>query len=77
MPKVELRPAYAWDCDQCGRENFVNGIVITQTCLDQGSCEDAGVDEDESGDWMLMPDRVMCSECRAEFETQHFHEADQ
>jgi hypothetical protein len=24
---VELRPAYAWDCDECGRENFSNGIV--------------------------------------------------
>jgi uncharacterized Zn finger protein len=24
---VVLRPAYCWDCDSCGRENFERGII--------------------------------------------------
>ena len=24
---IELHPAFVWDCDDCGRENFVRSIV--------------------------------------------------
>ena len=71
MDKVELRPAYAWDCDCCGLENFCNGIVLPDEAmpdiLDEPHLE---------VDWMQIPETVQCVHCGAPFETQHYHEDD-
>lgn len=72
---VELRPAYAWTCPECGRDNFCNGIVW------EGSAEeieelrrDHGIEEHETGDWMIPPYKVHCVHCGLSSRTRHFHD---
>ena len=59
MRVVELRLAYAWTCDECGRENFVGTVVETVDDPDLGE-----------GTAMLTPDTVTCPHCGTEFETE-------
>jgi hypothetical protein len=74
--KVELRPAYVFDCDECGRENFVRGIVpefseeeLAEIRLEQG------IEPWEMGDFVTMPEVVKCQHCNAVFESAHFKDA--
>lgn len=75
MNRIELRPAYVWDCDHCGRENFVSCRVAEMSDEEQAELrEEMGVEAFEEGAWCLMPESVTCDHCGAKFETQHFKE---
>ena len=75
MKTAELRPAYAWTCDQCGRDNFCNGIVAELSEEESAELRDEhGIDMTETGDWMRMPETVECRYCGDVFSTRHFHE---
>jgi hypothetical protein len=75
MMSVELRPAYAWDCDECGRENFSNGIVAELSNEERDELRiEHGLEEATTGDWMMMPKQVTCVYCGSTFSVLHFHE---
>ena len=71
MAIASLSIAYVWDCDDCGRENFVRCIAA-----DFGEDElqelrdEHGVEAWETGDFVTMPDKVTCKHCGAEFDTE-------
>ncbi len=75
MSAAELRPAYAWDCDRCGAENFERAVVHEfspaerQELLDQGEMP-------ETGNWLTCPDAVTCRSCGASFAARHFRAPD-
>lgn len=75
--KVELLPAYHWDCPECGVQNFARGLVpeLTEEETEELRSEH-GVELWEQGDWMLAPEKVKCSVCYGEFETYHFRDGD-
>ena len=64
MNTVELHPAFFWDCDQCGRQNFERGVThegpidttLEFTMLD--------------GILVKGPSTVTCPHCGASFETE-------
>ena len=58
--KVELRPAFAWDCPECCVENFTRGIVVEKSPEEMAE----------------MPSSVTCRrhDCHKTFETIHFSE---
>lgn len=59
--RVELRPAWAWDCDRCGRENFTRAVV---PCSLEGVLPDGFDASDfEGGEWVTKPDVVECEHC--------------
>lgn len=73
---VELRPAYEWTCEECGRSQFESAMLIE---LDdetkQEMIEDFGLDPDDAdGEFCDMPDSVKCKFCLTEFETSHWSE---
>lgn len=73
--KVELRPAYEWTCEECGRDNFAGGVMVE---IDDQMKEDlvrSGLDDPpmlETGFWQTRPDEVTCSHCGECFETEDF-----
>lgn len=74
MP-VELRPAYAWDCPDCGREVFERGVVPEMSPEDAAELrQEAGLEPHEEGDFVMMPEGVVCPHCKAQFWTQHFRD---
>lgn len=68
-----MRPAYAWDCDDCGRENFLNGVVpeFSEDELKYLRNEQ-GVSAYDAGYFVQMPDTVRCKHCGSQFETEYF-----
>lgn len=78
LTKIELRPAYLWTCEECGRDNFCRGIVAELSEEEIALLrEEHGIEDHETGDWMRGPDRVTCLWCGATFETLAFGEEDE
>lgn len=74
---VELRPAYAWDCPDCGREVFERGLVPEMGKEDQQELRERfGVEVYEKGNFQIMPELVQCPHCNQRFETVHFKDSD-
>jgi rubredoxin len=74
--KTELRPAYTWDCDECGVENFERTVIIpleelTEEEKQQFSNEELQEFLSEDGTFQSMPNHVKCKNCGAEYETYH------
>lgn len=78
MPKTELRPAYAWDCDNCGIENFCRGIIpeMSQEDLNQLR-EEHGVQPWETGGFVMAPTTVTCKSCGSDYITTHYSDEEQ
>jgi rubredoxin len=73
---VEMHPAYVWDCDNCGGENFERAVVYEFTPEERRELAEQG-EEPETGNWMTHPDHVKCRHCGAAFEAHHFQEGEQ
>ena len=68
-----LFPAFVWDCDKCGVENFARTVVphFTQEDLDEMRLKH-GVDPLEEGNWLMSPTKVTCEGCGTKFDVVHF-----
>ena len=68
MKAIELRTAFAFDCDNCGKENFVRGIVHEFSQEEIDDLKDKfGIDRQTIGDWMTIPEVVECQYCKTQF----------
>lgn len=77
MVTVELSPAYVWDCDKCGRENFQRAVSvfldsrnekdrdIIRAMWDLASADDVPLDERFRVS--TRPDQVTCKHCGTDF----------
>jgi len=78
METIELRPAYAWDCDHCGRENFLRGVVPEMSPEEEQALkEEMGIESYDEGKIMLMPQIVQCPHCNSQFQTKHYFESNE
>jgi len=60
---VELHAAWRWDCDECGRENWVRGIQLETEHLSKPQREIL----DDAEWWVLYPEMVECSDCKSSY----------
>jgi hypothetical protein len=76
--RVELIQAFAWTCEDCGRDNFARAVAVEGADakeLQQQMRDDLGLMDFEpipdgwGGELLMAPKRVMCATCGAEFET--------
>ena len=77
MSIVNLSPAYVWDCEDCGRENWQRAVSIRLDPEDEGDAETlramhgledgAEIPEGLAGGMMTRPMRVTCKHCGREF----------
>jgi len=81
--KIEMRPAYEWTCESCGRNQFESAMVADfseeerlQTAKAMGLVDEycTEVPEDLTGDFVTHPETVRCNHCGESFETKHPHE---
>jgi len=76
MEPIEIRPAYVFTCNECGRDAFLNGIIAEFSPEEMQELRDEqGVEAGEIGTWMTIPDVVACKHCGAEYETRHYSES--
>jgi hypothetical protein len=72
---IELHPAFVWDCDDCGRENFERSIVgdFDEETLQQMR-DEHGIQPWEAGDLHTAPTVVTCRHCGSVFGTDRSEE---
>lgn len=75
---VELRPAYAWDCPECGRELMARAIIAE---LSEEDLEDLKIDHGihpwETGNFVEVPDKVTCPHCKITFTADYYGTEDE
>lgn len=59
MKSVEMRPAFVWTCDYCGRDNFTAGVVDP----------DPQSTDAVSYVFIMLPTQVECRHCEEQFGT--------
>jgi hypothetical protein len=73
MVSVELRPAYVWTCDNCGRDQYETAVVYELSEEERQELKaEHGVDADAEGDFLACPVEVTCRACGALFDCRHF-----
>lgn len=73
LPRIEIRPAHVWTCEECGIDNFEHCVVVEMDEEDRAEMADQmGVDPEDikHGDWVSSPDEVECKGCGAQFVTR-------
>lgn len=75
--KVELRSAYTWTCEECGQDNFCQGVIFEfDEETERELREEHGVDPDDTGEFITIPDMVVCDHCGEEFDTLDYRADD-
>lgn len=71
--KVELIPAFVWDCPECGQENFERAIVpeFSPEQMQEMRLE-RGIDPLEDGDFLVSPTNVECKHCGTSYGCHYF-----
>lgn len=71
MQTIELRPAFVWSCETCGRENFARAVVAEMSEDDRTELkEEFGMDEVVEGDFLMRPNEVTCEHCGETFASE-------
>ena len=73
--KVEMRPAWEWTCENCGRNNFETCLIREMTREDYINMKiDFGLKDIPEGacpDIVGFYEEVKCPHCGEEFETKN------
>lgn len=74
---VELIPAYVYDCPECGRENFVRGVVVDLPPDEMTRMrEEFGYEPWDDGLFLTIPNTVTCKWCASVFSAVDFRNGD-
>lgn len=67
--RIELHPAFMWDCAACGAENFARAVRPELPPEEhQQQREHFGIADDEEGEFLWAPEQVTCRRCHGTFE---------
>jgi len=70
MRTVELHAAFMYDCDECGKENFVRAITPEVEEHERAELFEAmGISDEDDLIPTLVPIEVTCIHCGTMFET--------
>lgn len=72
---AELHPAYVWDCDACGRENFERATLRELSDEERRELyEEHDIEPPFGCHFQTCPDFVKCKHCDATFVAKDIHE---
>jgi transcription elongation factor Elf1 len=64
---VEVRLAFAFDCPECGQENFARSVFHEFSQDEQAEMADELGERPQTGKWITNPEHVICSKCGSQF----------
>ena len=71
LPSVEIHTAYVWTCEECGIDNFEYGAIMEFDKEEEDHLvKKYGIEEWQTGEWVIAPEEVECKECGARFQTE-------
>ncbi len=70
MKTTELRVAFTWTCEDCGRDHFVRAVPAPADLI-QAAREDGHLDITTTDPgWQVAPDEVTCPFCNIKYQTE-------
>jgi hypothetical protein len=76
--KVELLPAYAWHCQDCGTENFCRGFSPELPEEEEREMKSKmGIEPWDQGELLMVPAKVTCKYCGRSFPTEDWRDRDE
>jgi rubredoxin len=63
MDEVILFTAFTWLCPKCKRRNYTKGLDVPVEDV-------AELETDEEGEFVSVPDEVVCRECTTHYKTK-------
>lgn len=66
---VELRPAFEWTCEECGRDQFAKCIVPEMSEEDRADLAEQIGEDPVDGEFLCAPEQVTCAFCGQQFTT--------
>ena len=70
MKKVNLRLAFEWTCPECGVDHFERSMMPDLGDKELKELKDEqGLEYDSVGEFVAVPECVICSECLTEYIT--------
>lgn len=70
MGSVELRQAFEWTCDACGRDHFGRCVEASLSEEEEREAkEHYGIEPWQDGGFLQLPGSVTCPDCGATFTT--------
>lgn len=71
MAFVELRPAFEWICEECGRSQFASAVRPSLTGKEIAELkEEQGITPWDIGEFLAAPSEVTCEHCGTFFNTR-------
>lgn len=71
---VVMRLAFAFDCPECGAENFIDSVPHEFSHDEVEDFKEETGERPEMGDWVTFPETVECCKCHAEFEATNLND---
>lgn len=69
LPTIEVRQAFLFDCDECGKENLVRAVCPEMSDEERIEALDLfGYEPWEEADFVLCPEEVECWNCGTKFQ---------
>ena len=62
MKEVELNTIWTWTCTECHTKNYTDGEAVNMSAV----VDSVGAPVEE-GEYVLMPNTVLCTECLEHF----------
>jgi hypothetical protein len=58
---AELRQAFEWTCDGCGRDSFARAVIAEFSPEEAAEMREEGADPRQG--WVTIPETVTCQHC--------------
>lgn len=73
LPKVELLPAFVFNCEVCGSENFLRGLCVSKETIEQLQPDFwKTTDIKIEGVFMMAPNFPVCESCGQVHQGMHY-----
>ena len=74
MESVELRLAFEWTCDACGRDQFSRAVIVELDPEEVVSIRERhGMVAGEGFHFITKPETVQCKDCKRIYRTTDFN----
>ena len=66
MRVAHLHPAYSFDCEECGEENFIRCV---RPSFSEEEIAELKEELSEEGEFLLVPSEAICKKCGTKYST--------
>lgn len=70
MRRIDLRYAFEWTCDECGRDNYARAVPVSLSPEEMDALSSIEGDDVREDELFTSPDTVTCIHCKVTFQAR-------